>query len=291
MSEVKKIEGLVSVLVPCYNAEKYIESTILSVLNQTYPDFELIIVDDGSSDNSRNVVKSFLKEDDRIQYYYQSNKGMCATRNVAIGFAKGEYYLFLDNDDTIDPTFIEDRYSFLADNREYGLCGGDILKINSNNELLDNGQIYFGPSENLVEEILLYDIKVMSIPSNLLIRRDVLEDNNIKFNALLSSAGDRYFLLELAKVTKCANIKAAPVRYRIHNSSMSSTLSQKLLDDFKLYILLLIKNDLIPSNIKNMSLSKNYYMASAMSFKLHNYMESIYFFFQYLFYSTAQKLF
>ncbi len=88
-----------SVVIPTYNRAKLLPHSIESVLSQTFQDFELIIVDDGSIDKTEKVVKKFQKKDKRIFYYFQENKGPATTRNVGIKKAKGEYIAFLDSDD------------------------------------------------------------------------------------------------------------------------------------------------------------------------------------------------
>src|SRR5690554_5461875 len=98
---------LVSILMPLYNAEKWLAQTIESVLAQTYFNWELIIVDDGSTDNSYEIAQSFAKKDNRIKVYKQKNKGACAARNKAFELSKGEYIQYLDADDLLSKNKIE----------------------------------------------------------------------------------------------------------------------------------------------------------------------------------------
>jgi len=90
---------LVSIIMPAYNAEKYIANSINSVINQTFTNWELIIVDDGSTDNTSKIINKFVINDNRIFYYYQSNKKQGKARNLAISKSKGKYLAFLDADD------------------------------------------------------------------------------------------------------------------------------------------------------------------------------------------------
>ncbi|OQX85235.1 MAG: hypothetical protein B6D55_07685 [Candidatus Omnitrophica bacterium 4484_70.2] len=105
----------VSVIIPTYNREKYLPEAINSVLNQTYKDFEIIIVDDGSRDNTKEVVESFMKKYPHIpiRYFYQENKGPAAARNRGIKEAKGEYIAFLDSDDIWLPEMLKESLDFL----------------------------------------------------------------------------------------------------------------------------------------------------------------------------------
>lgn len=98
---------LVSVIIPCYNSAKFIAETLDSVLKQTYKNLEIILVNDGSSDNLEEVIKPYLSENKNIFYFKQDNKGVAAARNTGAKNAKGDYFLFLDSDDLIDPSYLE----------------------------------------------------------------------------------------------------------------------------------------------------------------------------------------
>ena len=102
---------LVSVIIPAYNASRYIVSTIQSVLNQSYRYLELIIIDDGSKDNTAELVKTFT--DERIQYFYQLNQGVSVARNTGISKAKGDFIAFLDADDIWRSENLEVKLNYL----------------------------------------------------------------------------------------------------------------------------------------------------------------------------------
>lgn len=94
---------LISIIIPIYNVEKYLNRCLDSVVKQSFKDIEIILVNDGSTDNSENVLKNYLI-DERIKYIYQKNKGLSEARNAGLNIASGEYVLFLDSDDSIEPT-------------------------------------------------------------------------------------------------------------------------------------------------------------------------------------------
>lgn len=101
------MQVLVSIITPCYNSAQFIAETIQSVQNQTHENWEMIIVDDGSTDETENIVMSFLEKDNRIQFHkLTQNSGAAVARNKAIEFAKGSYMTFIDADDIWFPTFI-----------------------------------------------------------------------------------------------------------------------------------------------------------------------------------------
>ena len=98
---------LISVIIPVYNVEKYLRKCVDSVIDQTYKNLEIILVDDGSTDNSGAICDEYIKKDKRIQVIHQKNRGLSAARNTGIKIAKGEYFSFIDSDDWVDVKFIE----------------------------------------------------------------------------------------------------------------------------------------------------------------------------------------
>ncbi|MGB4386964.1 MAG: glycosyltransferase family 2 protein, partial [Caldicoprobacterales bacterium] len=117
------MEGLVSIITPAYNCEKYIGETIESVLKQSYENWELIIVDDCSTDNTKSVVEEYIKRDKRIKYYsLDVNSGAAVARTKAMELASGEYIAFLDSDDLWMPNKLEKQISFMKANNYNFTC-------------------------------------------------------------------------------------------------------------------------------------------------------------------------
>lgn len=114
-------ESIVSIIIPCYNQGQYLAEALDSVIAQTYSYWECIVVDDGSSDNSREVALAYAKKDKRISYLYQDNQGVSAARNNAIKNSKGKYILPLDGDDMIAPTYVEKAVSYLMSHEDVKL--------------------------------------------------------------------------------------------------------------------------------------------------------------------------
>lgn len=106
---------MISIIIPIYNAEKNLRRCIESILSQTFSDFELILVDDGSSDNSLMICKEFQFQDNRIRVFHKANSGASSTRNFGIKKAKGEYLTFSDADDWVEPTWLEDMVAHIQD--------------------------------------------------------------------------------------------------------------------------------------------------------------------------------
>ena len=157
------MKGLVSVIMPTYNMGSFIGEAIQSVLLQSYPNWELIIIDDGSTDDTEKVIKSF--EDKRIQYYYQLNKGVSAARNFGLAIMKGVFFCFLDADDKLPPKSLQCRTEIFEENSNVEFVDGVVErrneslkklislytpKLKNKNPLKDlaslNGHCFFGPS-------------------------------------------------------------------------------------------------------------------------------------------------
>ena len=118
------VKDLISVIVPVYNASKSLDSCISSVCSQSYKNFELILVDDGSTDNSLEICKKYQQVDNRITVVHQANAGVSAARNAGLTLARGEYFCFVDSDDEIAPSMLEKLHKVAADSHsELCICG------------------------------------------------------------------------------------------------------------------------------------------------------------------------
>lgn len=104
---------LISVIVPIYNAEKYLSRCIESILSQTYSQIEILLIDDGSTDQSAQIMEYYSKVDERVRVFHQSNKGVSEARNMGLNLARGEYIGFVDADDTIEPTMYQELLTIL----------------------------------------------------------------------------------------------------------------------------------------------------------------------------------
>ena len=128
----------VSVVIPVYNTEAYVEEAVRSIMNQTLKDIEIIIIDDGSTDNSLSVIKELAREDNRIEWFTQTNMGQSVARNVGIGRAKGDYIYFMDSDDFLEEDALSNCLSKAdRNNVDFLLFNAEIL----NREMSSDGQI------------------------------------------------------------------------------------------------------------------------------------------------------
>jgi len=128
-----------SIVIPVFNREQVIEETILSVIDQTFKDFEIVIIDDGSTDKTRDVIKTKFESYDFLEYHYQENRERGAARNAGIKKSQGEYVVFLDSDDLMLNDHLETLYGYLADNP------GTKFIATKFNFIDDNKHIYINP--------------------------------------------------------------------------------------------------------------------------------------------------
>lgn len=119
----------ISIVTPMYNGAKFVEQTIISVLKQTYKNWEMIVVDDGSKDNSPDIVNSYILKDERIKLLRQENTGSSAARNNALRHAQGRYICFLDADDIWEDTFLEEQLAFIKE-KKAGIVFASYRRVN-----------------------------------------------------------------------------------------------------------------------------------------------------------------
>lgn len=119
------MNDIISVIVPVYNVEKYVAACIKSILSQTYQNFEVLLVDDGSSDTSGNICDEFAKIDSRIRVFHKHNGGPSSARNYGLRYARGGYITFVDSDDSILPNFLEQLYNILNESHAFMACSNN----------------------------------------------------------------------------------------------------------------------------------------------------------------------
>lgn len=226
-SFVVKNLPLVSVVIPAYNAEGFINETLESILNQTWPRLEIIVVDDGSTDNTAEIVRS---HGHRVYYVYQQNSGSCAVpRNVGMSRSLGEYICFLDADDLMLPERIANQVDFLLRHPDVGLVFSDYINFNKlGNEKLSHfatcprlSFLMANESELVIEKAtsLLAD-ENFGIASSFMVRRQLI--NEVPgFDPTLRACEDFHFYYRLARVTKTGILSQVGMRRRIHDSNMS----------------------------------------------------------------------
>ena len=210
---MKKNNPLVTVLLPVYNAEKYIGTAIESILDQTYEDFELLIINDGSTDRSQEIIKSYT--DDRIQLVNnERNLKLIATLNKGLELARGIYIARMDADDISLPDRLELQVDFMQKNQNVGLCGSWYESFGDNNSV-----VRYPTSNDKIRIMMLYQTPFCH-PS-LMFRKELFSKNNIRFDPEFIHAEDLDVWVRLSGITQFANLPKILLRYRIHSSSIS----------------------------------------------------------------------
>lgn len=151
------MEDLVSIIVPVYNVEKYLKKSVESILNQTYDNIEILLVDDGSTDNSGNICDSFIKIDSRIRVFHKENGGLSDARNFGIEHIRGQYVSFIDSDDYISKDYVWKLYHSLKNNNsEVSICSFSLVDETGEkikDEILDNDKICLS-GQQVLEKVL-----------------------------------------------------------------------------------------------------------------------------------------
>jgi glycosyltransferase involved in cell wall biosynthesis len=214
-----KILPKVSIIIPCYNREKYIRQTIESVLSQTYKNIEIIAVDDGSTDATRDIIDDYIKKIKILQHPNRINKGQSAGINLGIRYSKGEYIAILDSDDMFAPEKIERQVKFLEEHPDVGLVYSNGFAIDENGKKLYSIYKKGHKETNDPSKVLLNCYFL--VPNNSMVRRSELEKAG-KFDESLRSAQDHDMAIRLAEVTKLAYIDDYLFYYRRHKDSISA---------------------------------------------------------------------
>lgn len=136
---INSVQPLVSVIVPCYNYGSFLKFTLESVLKQEYQNWECIIVDDGSTDNTKEIAEEFTVDDKRFAYVYQKNAGLSAARNTGVKHASGKYVQFLDSDDLIDTKKLQVQVEYMEQNERVDIMYGDSIFFDTNSDNVTNG--------------------------------------------------------------------------------------------------------------------------------------------------------
>lgn len=211
--DAKEQLDLISIIVPVYNVENYIEKCIISIINQTYKNLEILLIDDGSTDNSGNICKLWSLKDKRIKYFYKKNGGVCSARNKGLAEANGEYIGFIDADDWISPIMYERLYFLLKKyNCNLSICGRTRVIEEKYIEYPQTGIFYF-PNSRIEMKFLscpfdlnisvnkLYHkslFKKLRFPTNMTYAEDlfIVPDILSQTNGVVYSSEGLYYYLE-----------------------------------------------------------------------------------------------
>jgi glycosyltransferase involved in cell wall biosynthesis len=207
---------IVSVIMSVYNDEKYVSLAIDSILKQSFEDFEFIIINDGSTDRTLEILKEYEQKDSRIVLINQENKGLTKSLNIGIKKAKGKYIARMDSDDISHPQRFEKQIEFLENNKEYALIGTNIEKIDEFGK-----HIEFNTTKYTNEEIQ----KTLSTRNcfahgSVMINRTLIKDE-LYYDENFKYAQDYRLWAKIAKTFKVANLEEPLYSLRLHEKSIS----------------------------------------------------------------------
>jgi len=230
----------VSVIIPTYNAEKFISETIASVMTQTYPDWEIIAVDDGSIDRTPEILRKYAEKfPQKIRVIVQKNSGVSVARNTGIAASKGEYLAFLDHDDLWLPEKLERQVDLLDANKELGLVYSDSYIIDEKGELKGTF-IHSIMSKNIIRcekfrgnifnELFCVDfIPLLTV----VVRKEVLKRVG-NFDPKYKISEDYDLFLKIAQIYPVDFIDQPLAKYRMHSGGASKNLETRIKEDLQI---------------------------------------------------------
>ena len=198
----------ITVITPIYNAEAFLEETIDSVLNQTFTDFEYLLLDDGSTDKSGEIVRKY--KDPRITYI-RCLHDFIGTQNKGFELAKGKYIAQLDHDDLMMPVRLELQYKFMEENPDIAACGGYMQVFGKDEHIWSRPLKH----DEIIEDMIIY---TPVFNATVMYRREFLTTHHIKLERGYSYASDYKLFSEIAKIGKLENLPVILTRYRLSDT-------------------------------------------------------------------------
>lgn len=212
---------LVSVLIPCYNCEEYVEEAVMSIIKQTYSNLEILVIDDGSTDNTKTILQRLAQKDSRIRYIKnEENLKLIKTLNKGLDLCNGKYIARMDADDISLLTRIEKQVNFLEKHPEIGIVGTYTKNFGVNNKTWE-----MDTEDKYIRTHLFYNT-CFAHPS-VMIRTSVLRDNHLYYDANYLHAEDYKLWCDIAQYTKLANIPEILLYYRINQNQISNKYSKE----------------------------------------------------------------
>lgn len=239
----------VSVIVPVYNVEKYLNKCLDSLINQTFNDFEIIIINDGSPDDSKQIIEKYKsKYNDFIKVINQSNQGLSASRNNGLKMASGAYIMFADSDDYLELNMLERMYSKItSEQADVVICGNNV--VNENYQIISSTFPNNYESTDLTTQIILGNLSAW----NKIIKKDLLDDSSLLFRSNVWYEDIDFSFKLLLKSQKTCILNENLYNYSLRDGSiMNSKNLVKNLDLIKAF-------DEIINYSKNVNLYDKYY--------------------------------
>ncbi len=224
---------LISIIMPVYNAVKYIDITIKSILNQTYKNFELIIVDDGATDGTGEICREYSQKYDKVIYMHQNNVGVCAARNIGISLAKGKYIAFIDHDDEYKENYLEAMFKIAEKhNLDMVKCSVRFEDQLANGKILTRYDRFVSSILSKEEIIENYN----SLPScyfavwNTLFKTEILQSNGCAFPENMKHGQEDYYF-NVCIIPFVSNVGLTEHVLYKHYRRLSQSTSAKFYDE------------------------------------------------------------
>ena len=236
------INGLVSVIVPIYNGEKTLDRCLDSLCNQKYSAIEILLVDDGSQDDSVRICRKRAENDARIKIIQKNNSGVSDTRNYGLKNALGEFVVFVDCDDYVGSEYIDHLVKLMDEDVDFGICGW--VKVDESGNVIEKCHKYndyYKPANLLKNIVSVNGIRGYAVSK--IFRNEIIKNNNIRFHKKLNYCEDLYFCCEYVKQCKnmSVNTNHKDYYYVINKNSTtylsfySDSFNTKWLSEIKTY--------------------------------------------------------
>jgi len=249
---------LVSVVVPCYNHEYYVEKTIESIINQTYKNIELIVIDDGSKDNSVKVIQELADKYD-FTFIHRPNKGLSATLNEGIKLSKGKYFCVCASDDYYALDKIEKQVAFMEENNEFGMCYGKVIEFNNESLKKRNKTNY--KTGMIFDNLFLQDFSCPAV--TVMVKQKVFKDIGFFDENLAIEDWDMW--LRIAYSYKIGFLDEYIAYYRLHDNNFHKQ-SDKIYENQKKILSKWINNKLYNEAI--MKVNESYFVSLSIYNKI-----------------------
>lgn len=243
----------VSVIVPIYNAEKYLFDCLSSIANQEYHDFEVLLIDDGSTDGSKEVASIFLTNDRRFKYFHQQNRGVSAARNYGIKNSSGEYIIFVDSDDICDSSYLTSLIN--AIDNQYDFVAGGYIYSEEKTKTFEHripsrvGEI----SKKECINSIISDYSIYTFPWNKIYNKNIINEFQIFFDETITYGEDLLFNLNYSK--NCHSflfIESCGYTYQSHDGNVTGNFSDKGLESRLTFLTAIEKGEgLLTSRFQN----------------------------------------
>jgi len=211
---------VISIIMPVYNSALYLSQALDSVLAQTFHDFELLVIDDGSTDDSRLIINTYCQQDARITLLQCRHRGLIDTLNDGFSLARGKYLARLDSDDLAVPSWLAKIVDFMNSHDEIGICGANVQTFDARRNLW---VLHYPTEHEAIRCHLLFNSVISN--GNVFLRRSVVQQFQLYFDKNYPHAEDYELWVRASKLTTLANIPLVLTRVRLHDKQVSSLFS------------------------------------------------------------------